>query len=129
MEARMRALTRNKRLLQDEGIVNAVLDYASEVEERVMEAVTYYPPYEAISYIRTGNLGYGWDSYLRHTMSGIYLTFNNDVPYAPYVQGENQQPIFREIGWNRFYEVIEDERRDWRPTLQRIVKENLKMGK
>lgn len=74
----------------------------------VLSKLATYPPAPPQStYRRTGTLGRRW--VMRGTRNGFTVEIGNNTPYAPRVQGDEQLPRFREIGWKTPASVLQAE--------------------
>lgn len=130
LQVRMRALTSKTKFIRTESLIKDVTREFERLEDELMQKAQYYPPYEGsnyTSYIRTYTLYEGWKSRISNTWSALALTIWNNVYYAKWVQGKEQQPIFKWIGWYRIAEEMEKIRRSYRDRIQKIVKKNLEV--
>lgn len=90
----------------------------------MMSKAKYYPPYES-RYERTYTLYGGWQSRISNLPSGIYLQIWNYVRYAGWVQGPEQLPLFRFIGWFNIPTIVKDIRRTFRHRIQAVVNRSI----
>ena len=65
----------------------------------------YYPPRKS-KYKRTYNLRFGWQA--QDWGDGVNIRIVNDVPYAPYVQGDNDQAWMHKGVWRTVQVVLDD---------------------
>lgn len=72
------------------------------VAEGARYMATYPTKPPGSSYIRTGKLGQSWDFNVKSgsgNIEGQTYSTGNTAPYNENVQGENQMPVFKRIGW------------------------------
>lgn len=122
LKVTLRAITYNKKLLDDERIVTAARRYMVDRANEVMEEMKYYPPQPPDSkYERTYTLFSDWTYFIEQRARGLFLFITNYVRYAKYVQGPNQQAIFESIGWIKLKDSIDRIRQTYRSDLQEII--------
>lgn len=125
---RFRALKVNPVRINIPLIEAETLDFVESHMNSVIDAVRMYPPEPINStYIRTGELGRGWDASVRRTVLGIEGTIRNfasDRPsgrrYMVYVQGRWQTGSHFATGWLRVDEESASRRGVYRRGLQAI---------
>lgn len=62
----------------------------------------------SIPYSRTGNLGRSWTTEIRTSPMELIGEVGNNVPYGPYVQGENTQASIHQGIWQTDQDVFDD---------------------
>jgi len=96
ISARLRALTANSKQLRTENLERLVGQIQrKKLDEAKRKLQTYPPPIPSSDYVRTGDLGRGWE--IRgpsNQASGIMSILVNTVGYSGFVQGNDQQSIF-----------------------------------
>jgi hypothetical protein len=76
---------------------NYPLRWKSEKQRRAFFATNGFG--KGIPYRRTGELAEGWQTEFVATPAGGEWSVFNNVGYADYVQGLNQQPMHIDTGW------------------------------
>ena len=118
----IRTIQYNKKVVDADAMQREIRHYFERVERDVMNHMTYYPPYDSPTYVRTGTLGAGWVSRITTRAAGLFLVFRNSVHYAKWVQGDEQRDLFAGIGWYKLSDVLERYRRTFRQDMQDILK-------
>ncbi len=125
---RFRALTANSRQIRTAGLVNGFRNAQTQWAKGVKaELVKYPPPIPSSSYVRTGDLGRGWQiTGPNMSPSGLVTRVNNSVEYVGWVYGDEAgegQAAVHEGRWPLIAEVVD--REGYLRLLREVVEKNV----
>lgn len=123
INVRFRALTARTPQLVPIVLAGAVRVFQQQWANNVISDIKNYPPPPSGStYVRTNRLFFGW-----HVVSGaggFTVNIVNNVPYAGFVQGDQQTWFHEQTGWLRIREHLD--RDGYRAGLQGVISSHIR---